>query len=143
MIILSDAGYVSGDFQVYFNGLKLGPGTAYGITSYSGLLDLAGVRATYTNRPHRNGAFYQPHYAGGAVFDLTMDVTANGSTAFADAVAALQAAAVVTDGTFQLSFKLPGRPVLGVAVQCLRRSIPVATGFEFGLAEKAAVQFYA
>jgi hypothetical protein len=78
------------------------------------------------------------------VFDLSFDVSAYGSTAFADAVAALQAATFAQETPLPLVFKLPGRPVLAVGVQCVNRSIPVAVGaFEFGLSESAALQFYA
>lgn len=142
MIIAGAA--VTTDYQVLFNGLMFGPGTPYGILDYKGFLDLAGVRATYVSRPHKTGGYVQPHFADGAVFDLGFDITASGSTDFPTAVAQLQAATFAQQTPLPLTFKLPGRPVLAVGVQCINRSIPVSVGqFEFGLSESAALQFYA
>jgi hypothetical protein len=135
---------VTQDYQVLFNGLMMGPGTPYGIVSYKGFLDLSGVRATYVSRAHKTGAYSQPHFADGAVFDLSFDVTASDTTDFPTAVAALQAATFAQETPLPLTFKLPGRPVLAVGAQCINRSIPVSVGaFEFGLAESAGLQFYA
>jgi hypothetical protein len=56
----------------------------------------------------------------------------------------LQAATFAQTQVLPLTFKLPGRPVLAVGVQCLNRSIPMVVGeFEAGLSSAAAVQFYA
>lgn len=142
MIIAGAA--VTSDYQVLFNGVMFGPGTPYGISSYKGFLDLAGVRATYVSRPHKTGGYVQPHFADGAVFDLAFDITASTSTDFPTAVAQLQAATFAQQTPIPLTFKLPGRPVLAIGVQCINRTIPVAVGaFEFGLSEAAALQFYA
>jgi hypothetical protein len=135
---------VTSDYQVLFNGVMFGPGTNYGITNYKGFLDLTGVRTSYVSRPHKTGAYQQPHYADGAVFDLTMDVGATTSTDFPTAVGVLQAATFPQATPIPLTFKLPGRPVLAVGVQCLNRSIPMVVGeFEAGLSSGAALQFYA
>jgi hypothetical protein len=142
MIIAGAA--VTSDYQVLFNGVLMGPGTPYGITNYKGFLDLAGVRATYVSRPHKTGGYVQPHFAEGAVFDLSFDIAATTSTDFPTAVAQLQAATYAQLTPLPLTFKLPGRPVLAVGAQCLNRSIPTAVGaFEAGLSEAAALQFYA
>jgi hypothetical protein len=135
---------VNGDYQVNFNGIYLGPGTPYGITKFSGFNDLSGVRANYVSRPHKTGAYSQPHYADGAVLGLEFDITATSSVSFPDAVAQLQAATFAQTDPLPLTFKLPGRPALTVGVQTINRSIPTEVGsYEFGLSQKAGVQWYA
>lgn len=135
---------VTQDYQVLFNGVMFGPGTPYGVTNYKGFLDLTGVRAAYVSRPHRTGAYVQPHYAEGAVFDLTFDITGTSGVSFSSAVSQLQAATFAQTQPIPLTFKLPGRPVLAVGVQCLNRAIPMAVGeFEAGMSSAAALQFYA
>ena len=136
---------VTSDYQVLFNGVMMGPGTNYEITNPDGLLDLTGVRANYTSRPHRTGAYQQPHYADGAVYTLTFDIGATSTVNFPTAIGALQAATKPQLTPIPLTFKLPGRPVLAVGVQCLNRKIPMQVG-EFdvaGFSSGAAVQFYA
>lgn len=135
---------VNTDYQVNFNGLYLGPGTPYGISKFTGFMDLSGIRANYVSRPHKTGAYAQPHYADGAVFGLEFDITATATTSFADAVAALRAATFAQPATLPLTYRLPGAPALAVAVQTINRSIPVEVEtFEFGLSAKAGVQWYA
>jgi hypothetical protein len=135
---------VTSDYQVLFNGVMFGPGTNYGVTNYKGFLDLTGVRTSYVSRPHKTGAYQQPHYADGAVFDLTFDIGATPAVDFPTAVAQLQAATYAQTAVLPLTFKLPGRPVMAIGVQCLNRAIPMTVGeFEAGLSSGAAVQFYA
>ncbi len=134
---------VTQDYQVLFNGLLIGPGAPYTTTSMKGFLDLAGVRTSYTSRPHRTGAYQQPHYADGAVLELVFDVTDSPVVDFPTAVAQLQAATFAQETPLPLTFKLPGRPVLAIGAQCINRSIPVDHDFSMGLAKSAALQFYA
>lgn len=143
MPIIASSTVPLSDFQVDFDGLIMGPGTPYGITLMGGFLDMAGVRANYTPRARAHGGYTEPHYADGATYDLEMDVTATASTSFADAVAALQSGTYPQQTTRLLRFKMPGQDVRLMNVQCVRRSIPVEQAFTFGMANKAALQFYA
>lgn len=141
MIIAANS--VTQDYQVLFNGVMLGPGTNYNITNMKGFLDLGGVRSPYVSRPHKTGAYVQPHFAEGATLDIAFHLVPTDTTAFADAVAALQAATYAQTTPLPLTFKLPGRPVLAMGVQCLNRAIPVDQAFSFGFAQSAALQFFA
>jgi len=137
------SGLVTTDFQWEFDGLLMGAGTPYGVTAAPGFLDLSGVRANFTPRARAHGGYTEPHFGGGAVLDLELDISASGATTFAAAVAALEAGTYPQTGTRPIWWRIPGHPLLTMAVQCLRRSIPLETAYEFGLASKAALQFYA
>jgi hypothetical protein len=137
------SGLVTADFQWEFDGLLLGAGTPYGVTSAPGLLDLSGVRANFTPRARAHGGFSEPHFGGGAVLDVEFDISATSSSTFTAAVLALEAATYPQAGTRPFWWRIPGHPLLTMAVQCLRRSIPLETAYAFGLVSKAALQFYA
>jgi len=137
------SGLVTQDFQAEFDGLLMGPGTPYGVTGFSGFLDLSGVRAPFTPRARAHGGYTEPIYGSGAVLDIEIDISATTATTFNDAVLALEAWHKPQDSTRPLWWRLPGHPLLTMQVQALRRSIPVDVAYQFGLVVKAAVQYYA
>jgi hypothetical protein len=137
------SGLVTSDYQWEFDGFLMGAGTAYHYASSNGFLDMAGVRANYTNRARSHGSFTEPQFAEGAVYDLAVTSVAADAATLAATVAALQGATYPQQSTRPLWFQLPGHPLLMMNVQCLRRSIPVDKLLMLGLVVKAALQFYA
>lgn len=140
------SGLVTSSFQVEFDGFLMGPGTPYQFTKLDGFLDLAGARQNFTSRARQRGTYNEPRFTDGAVYNIEMDVTATATMSFADAIQAVTFATTPPryGVTRPLFWMLPGAPELTLAnVQVLRRSIPIATGYEFGLAQTVALQFYA
>lgn len=137
------SGLVTQDFQVEFDGLLLGAGTPYGITAANGFLDMSGVRASFTPRARAHGGYTEPHFGGGAILDLALDINATSSTSFASAVLALESGTYPQQATRPLWFQFPGHTLRTMQVQVLRRAIPLTQAFTFGLVQQAALQFYA
>jgi len=143
-VIIVGAGTLSGDWQVEFNGLLMGTGTPYELAALGGFLDMPAVRSQHNPRPGRDGMFVGPDYAAGKVYDLELEIAAEGGTSFAAAVLALEQAAQPQGQTLiPLRFQLPGKGVRAAWVQCLRRAIPVDLGFEKGFVQKSLLQFWA
>lgn len=136
------AGLVTQDWQVEFDGLLLGAGTPYYLTSLKGFLDLAGVRAPMTQRPRQHGGYIEPHYASGATRDLDFNIQGTSSVAFTQAVNTLRAQTYPQATTRPLWVQLPGVGLLTAQAQVINRSIPVIQEYTAGLVTGAALQFY-
>jgi hypothetical protein len=137
------SGLVTQDWQFEFDGLLFGAGTPYQVTQADGFLDLSGVRANFTPRARAHGGYTEPHFGGGAVLDLTFNISATDAVSYYQAMSALEAGTYPQAATRPIWWQTPGHPLLTMAVQCLRRSIPVIQEYGFGLVTAAAVQFYA
>lgn len=137
------SGLVTQDLQWEFDGLLMGYGTPYIVTNPQGFIDLSGVRANFTPRARAHGGFTEPHFGGGAVLDLEMDISADTVPAFNAAVLALEANTFPQPATRPLWFQIPGHGLRVMQVQCLRRSIPMERTILQGYVNKAALQFYA
>ncbi len=136
------AGLVTQDWQVEFDGLLLGAGTAYQITDLLGFLDLGGVRAPMTQRARQHGGYVEPHYANGATRTLEFNISPTPSAPFGPAVALLRAQTYAQDDVRPLWCQIPGQGLLTGGAQVLARSVPTVQEFALGLVRKAAVQFY-
>lgn len=143
MIITGGSPGITRDFQIDFDGLLMGAGTPYGVFGWGGFLDMPSIRSQNISRPRRRGTFLTPDYDDGKVYDVDFDITATGSVAFPDAIAALAAGTYPQETLRPLRFRLPGLGIRSTLVQCRRRVIPVDLGYEFGLSQKGALQWFA
>src|ERR1035437_1492153 len=128
--------------QCSFNGLTMGPNTAYGLTKIEGL-DRPAVRSGNTARPRTRGESIGLDLLSGRDITLTMDIMTDG-TSFAHAIGALRNATAPA-GTTEVPFfiNLAG---ITYAVMCraVKRAIPIDINYVLGgLAKDAAVMWHA
>lgn len=113
------------DWQLSFNGLTLGAGTAYGINDMRGFDDLPDLRTSDTPRPSDHGLYPGSDFAGGRTVEVALIVTAATDAAFRAAIQALEDATVLRAAEAALSFQKPGMAAARrVNVRPRRRSIP-------------------
>ena len=142
-VVVGSSPLITQDFQIDFDGLLMGAGTPYGVSMWGGFLDMPAVRSQTTSRPKARGAFLTPDYDDGKLYDVDVDITSQAGIAFSDAVAAMAAGTYPQETLRPLRFRLPNMGVRVTLVQCRRRVIPVELAYEFGLSQKAALQWFA
>ena len=131
------------DWQLTYNGLTLGAGTAYGISDLRGLDDLPELRTSDTPRPQDHGEYPGIDYAAGRTVDVALTVTAATDAAFRAAIQALEDATILRTAETALSFQNPGMASpRRVNARPRRRSIPNDWDHVFRIG-RVALQFHA
>ena len=121
------------NYQISYNGLTMGPGTAYGIQQLSGL-DLPTLSSGDAQRPRDHGQFLGYNFYQGRDITITGDINAD-STSFTHAIQTLATATVdQIANEYPLWFQFPNLPVLGSMVRPIKRAIPVDVNWVGGLA---------
>jgi len=115
-------------FQAAFNGVTIGDGTAYDITSMDGLESLPAVTQTDIPRERDHGQFLGGMFAGGREVTLTFETIGTTDAGFRSALDALGAAFTINAFTeLPFSWNLPGMAQVSrqVNVRLLAREIPL------------------
>ena len=139
-------GYITGpvnslvDYQVEFNGVLLGPGTAYDIPPVWNFLDLGGLRTMDQPRVWADGSWSGPDFADVLLPQMSIEVKGASAVLFAAAVALLRQTFTPAAVPAPLWVKLPGMPAMGIGAKTNRRSIPVDLTWN-GNFSAAAVQW--
>jgi hypothetical protein len=131
-------------YQMSFNGLTFGAGTAYAITGVAGL-DLPAVRTADVARPRSTGEFIGIDLLGGRDIILSMDAVSDG-TSLQHALQALAAAfnpPVGGQTESQLWIQLPNLPLFSVGCRVRKRQIPIDLAWTQGLAKTITIQLHA
>lgn len=136
---------VTADHMYEFNGLALGPGTAYEITAVEGIVTSPRIRSTDIERPTSDGDVAgTPRYASRPVV-LTVDVYgSSASNLFATALDALMDATVKQATDLPLVFQLPGWGKRRINCRPRERTAPIQVPSALGhLLERVKILFYA
>lgn len=128
------------DYQIEFNGLLMGPGTAYDIPPVWNFLDLAALKTMDQARVWADGSWSGPDFADVLLPSIPLEVKGSTAALFTAAVQALQAAFVPQLVAAPLWVKLPGMPAMGIAAKTNKRSIPIDLTWN-GNFSQAAVQW--
>lgn len=97
------------DYQLSFQGLTLGPGTPYRITTVKGLRGMAALQTNDTPLLTTDGVFSGYDTQLARVIDATVIVTGTSASDFETNMAALETAmAPLLNSTSSLHWKLPG-----------------------------------
>lgn len=129
------------DFQCEYDGLLMGPGTAYGVPPHQ-LLDMAAIKSMDTARTGGDGSWSGPDFADVLTFPLDIEVFGSPQYVFDAAAAALEQVVYPRTEAHGFWYKLPSRPVRGIPAKPNRRHLPVDITWERGLSI-AAVEFRA
>ncbi|MGY6501648.1 MAG: phage distal tail protein [Acidimicrobiales bacterium] len=130
------------DWTVSYRGLLMGPGTAIGVVSLTGLEDAPDVIVFDQDKVRGVGRVKAPLGVQGRTPMGRFEISKSSAGSVGDALAALQAATVTTDSEDVLAWKVPGRPARQIMARAIRRSIPMDLRFGLGAAE-ATVQWEA
>jgi hypothetical protein len=131
---------VLADFQISYNGLKMGAGTAYAILGIEGL-DLPTVRTGDIARPRTVGEFAGLDLLGGRDITLTLDSASDG-VSLQSALTKMAAATVPPpDGQTEtpLWVKLPDLPQLVSMCRVRKRAIPIDLAWTTGSFAKSVI----
>ena len=128
------------DYQVEFNGLLMGPGTAYDIPPVWNFLDMAALKTMDQARVWADGSWSGPDFADVLLPSMAIEVKGASAALFAVAVQALQGAFAPMVVAAPLWVKLPGIPAMGIPAKTNKRSIPIDLTWN-GNFSQAAVQW--
>ena len=128
------------DYQVEFNGLLMGPGTAYDIPPVWNFLDLAALKTMDQSRVWADGSWSGPDFADVLLPSMAVEVKGATAALFASALQALMAAFGPMLTPAPLWVKLPGMPAVGIAAKTNKRTIPIDLTWN-GNFSQAAVQW--
>ena len=128
------------DYQVEFNGLLLGPGTAYDIPPVWNFLDLAALKTMDQARVWADGSWSGPDFADVLLPSMSVEVKGSTAALFAAAVQALRTTFAPQLIAAPLWVKLPGMPAMGIAAKTNKRTIPIDLTWN-GNFSQAAVQW--
>ena len=133
------------NWQMSYNGLTFGAGTAYAIDNVDGL-DLPAVRNGDVARPRDTGEFIGLDLLGGRTVTLDLDATSDG-TSLQHALTALAGALIPPpDGQTEspLWIQLPNLPLLSVSARVRKRQLPIDLPWSTGsYAKKIVVELHA
>ena len=101
------------DYQVEFNGLLMGPGTAYDIPPVWNFLDLAALKTMDQSRVWADGSWSGPDFADVLLPSMAVEVKGATAVSFAAALQALMAAFAPMLAPAPLWVKLPQMPTNG------------------------------
>lgn len=130
------------DWTVTFNGLTMGPGTPYGITSLDGLRDLQGVTMVDTPKPQADGTWTSPDYNPSRMVTVGVDISGVNPTDFETNVAAFEAATQAQRVESPATFSLPGRDPDLIMAKIRGRVLSTDFAYAQGLSN-AKLQFWA
>lgn len=139
-------GYLTGpvnnlvDYQVEFNGLLLGPGTAYDIPPVWNFLDMAALKTMDQPRVWADGSWSGPDFADVLLPSMSVEVKGATAALFAAAVAALRTTFGAYYYAVPLWVKLPGMAAMGIPAKTNKRNIPIDMTWN-GNFSQAAVQW--
>lgn len=139
-------GYLTGpvnsliDFQVEFNGLLMGPNTAYDIPPVWEFLDLAALKTMDQARTWADGSWSGPDFADVLLPGMSIEVKGATAALFASAVAALRTTFSPMLTPVPLWVKLPGMAAMGIPAKTNKRQIPIDMTWN-GNFSQAAVQW--
>ena len=128
------------DYQVEFNGLLMGPGTAYDIPPVWNFLDLAALKTMDQARVWADGSWSGPDFADVLLPSMAVEVKGATAALFAAAVQALRGAFAPQITASPLWVKLPGIPAMGIPAKTNKRTIPIDLTWN-GNFSQAAVQW--
>ena len=128
------------DYQVEFNGLLMGPGTAYDIPPVWNFLDLAALKTMDQARIWADGSWSGPDFADVLLPSMSIEVKGATAALFTSAVQALRAAFAPQLIPAPLWVKLPGMPAMGIPAKTNKRNIPIDLTWN-GNFSQAAVQW--
>ena len=128
-------------YQLSFNGLTLGPGTAFEFSKIEGT-DMPEVRSGDAARAREHGMFIGLDLMGGRQITVTGDLGPVAGSTFAQSRAAL-AAATIPGGTVEIPLwlNLPGFGTLCTMARCRKRALPIDIAYTFGLAKDIPIQW--
>jgi Phage tail protein len=126
------------NYQLSFNGLTMGPGTAYGITDIQGL-DLPAISSNDAQRPRDHGQFLGYNFYQGRDITVSGDINSD-STSLQHAIQAFATATVDQIATeLPLWVQLPNLPALASMVRPIKRSVPIDINWVGGLAQMSVL----
>lgn len=130
-------------WQAQLGDLRLGPGTPYEWVELEGADELPGLRTDDVARPWAHGDFDGDDWAEARVLAFTVEIAAEDSVTYDQALADLRRVMVPTRGTVPFWLYLPRRGApLRWDVKVRRHRITTDLAYEMGLAE-AQAQLYA
>ena len=125
------------DFQCEYDGLLMGPNTAYGIPPFQ-LLDMAAIKTMDTARIGGDGSWSGPDFADVLTFPLDIEVFGSPQSVFDAAAQALENVLFPRTAARGFWYKLPNRPARGIPAKPTKRHLPVDITWERGLSIAAA-----
>ena len=128
------------DYQVEFNGILMGPGTAYDIPPVWNFLDLAALKTMDQARVWADGSWSGPDFADVLLPEMSVEVKGATAALFVAAVQALRSAFAPQTIAAPLWVKLPGFPAMGIPAKTNKRKIPIDLTWN-GNFSQAAVQW--
>ncbi|MEX2984580.1 hypothetical protein [Streptomyces sp. C36] len=129
--------------HIQFGDFLIGPGTPVRWKSVAGWEETPGLDSGTVPRSSQHGAFPGVLLAQPRTITVNDLVLRTEPGAMSAAVRALAAATALRDDELPLAIKLDDGPALMCWARCLRRSVPVASGYRVGVAEGGALQFEA
>ncbi|MFH8345010.1 phage distal tail protein [Streptomyces sp. NPDC018045] len=129
--------------HIQYGDLLIGPGTAVRWKSVTGWLDTPSLDSGTVVRSDGHGAYPGPLYAQPRTITVDGLVIRTAPGAMSAAVRTLSAHLALRDDELPLVIRLDDAPPLMCWARCLRRSIPVDTGYRIGTSIGGAIQFEA
>ncbi len=129
--------------HIQYGDLLLGPGTPVRWKSVTGWEDTPGNDSGTVARADGHGAYPGRLLAQTRTITVTDVVIRTEPGAMSTAVRTLSASTALRDDEIPLVIKLDDAPALMCWARCLRRSVPVTSGYRIGVAEGGALQFEA
>lgn len=137
---------ITQDWQLEYNGLLLGAGTNYRISSYEGLASIPDIRASDRTRLRRHGMLPGSDFLGGRSIVLNFIVLADTESEFSAAMQAFKLALMPCTDEMPLSFQIPAAVGAGgvkvANVRARRIAAPINRRWAV-LAPEVAVEFFA
>lgn len=131
------------NYQFWFNGLTMGPGTNLEILKLEGL-DLPNMRTGDAGRPRDRGRFVGADFLDGRDITITAQLAATPTTSFATGWGQVAAATAPTPGgTIEspLYLNLPGFGTLVTQARVRKRNMPIDITFALGNLANVTLMF--